>query len=102
MVYDRYMLDIKLLRDEPEKVKKGIAAKRADPKLVDVFLKLDLEWRALTKDLEEKRAEQKKLSEARNIGEGKKNKEDIKALEEKLSVTEKEREVMRRYSSRKH
>lgn len=88
------MLDIKLLRDEPEKVKKGIAAKKTDPKLVDVFLKLDLEWRTLTKNLEEKRAEQKKLSEARAIEEGRKNKEEIKALEEKLADVEKEREIV--------
>jgi seryl-tRNA synthetase len=71
-----------------------MAAKRADPKLVDTFLKLDEEWRALTKNLEEKRAEQKKLSEARNIEAGKKNKEEIKTLEEKLSDVEKERDIV--------
>ena len=96
------MLDIKLLRENPEEVKRGIAAKQADPKLVDTFLKLDLEWRVLTKNIEEKRAEQKKLSHsihsgqgsARAIEEGRKNKEEIKALEEKLSVIEKEREAV--------
>ncbi len=81
-----------MLREEPEKVKKGIAAKNADLKLVDEFTKLDLEWRKLTAALDEKRAEQKKLSEARKIDEAKKNKEEIKAHEEKLADLEKARD----------
>ena len=32
------MLDINLIRNEPEKVKKGLKAKNADPALVDKFL----------------------------------------------------------------
>ncbi len=86
------MLDIKLLREEPEKVKKGIAAKRADPKLVDTFLRLDAEWRELVKAVDEKRAEQKRLSESRDINAARKNKEEIKAAEEKLGDLEKMRE----------
>ncbi len=86
------MIDIELLRKEPEKVKKGIAAKNADPKLVDVFLKLDEEWRKLTKEIGEKRAEQKKLSEKRDVEGGKKNKEEIKALEVKAAEIEKPRD----------
>ncbi|MFH1246548.1 MAG: hypothetical protein V1489_02110, partial [Candidatus Liptonbacteria bacterium] len=39
------MLDIKLLRDEPERVKKAIAVKNADPGLVDEFLTSDGKWR---------------------------------------------------------
>ncbi len=85
------MLDIKLLREEPERVKEGIAAKLSDPKLVDEFLRLDGEWRKLTASLDEKRAEQKKLSEARKVEEAKKNKEAIKAGEEKLVELEKKR-----------
>lgn len=91
------MLDIKLLRENPDKVKYGIAAKNADPGLVDLFLKLDKEWRALTARLDEKRAEQKKLS-GPSTGPGdnreaaKKNKEEIKELESKLTDIEKERE----------
>jgi len=86
------MLDVELLRGQPEKVKQGIAAKSADPKLVDEFLKLDEEWRKLTKDIGEKRGEQKKLSEKRDIEGGKKNKEEIKSLEEKIGGIEKKRE----------
>jgi seryl-tRNA synthetase len=86
------MLDIKLLRENPEKVKKGIEAKNADPKLVDAFLALDEEWRKLMAAIDEKRAEQKKLSEKRDVEGGKKNKEEIKAGEEKLAEFEKARD----------
>jgi seryl-tRNA synthetase len=86
------MIDIELLRKEPEKVKKAIAAKNASPSLVDEFVKLDEEWRKLMKDIGDKRAEQKKLSEKRDIEGGKKNKEEIKTVEEKIGAIEKKRE----------
>lgn len=86
------MLDIKLLRDNPDLVKKGISAKNADSGLVDEFLHLDKEWRELTAKLDLKRAEQRKLSEARDVESGKRNKEEIKALESKLSELEAERD----------
>jgi len=86
------MLDIKLLRDDPEKVKKGIASKGADPKLVDEFLTLDEEWRALTKEIDDLRAGHKRLSEVRDSRAAKEFKDKIKSLEEKLKVLEEERE----------
>lgn len=86
------MIDIELLRKDPEKVKQGVKAKNHNPKVVDEFLKLDEEWRSLRKKLDEARAEQKKLSEKRDIEGGKKNKEEIKGLEEKISAIEKNRE----------
>lgn len=85
------MLDIQLLREEPEKVKKGIAMKNADPALVDEFVKLDGDWRKLTAEVDELRAEQKKLSEKRDIEGGKKNKEVIKAKEGEVSALEEKR-----------
>ncbi|RJQ29332.1 serine--tRNA ligase [Candidatus Parcubacteria bacterium] len=88
------MLDIKLLREEPEKVKKAIATKRADPKLVDAFLELDGEWRKLTQKIDELRAEQKKLSSERSVEAAKKNKEAIKEYENKIVDIEKEREFV--------
>lgn len=78
------MLDIKLLRENPDKVKEGVAAKQIDPKLVDEFLSLDERWRKLTAKTELLRAKQKKAGEARNINEAKKLKEDIKNLEANL------------------
>ena len=87
------MLDINLLRNEPEKVKKEIAKKNVDPKKVDDFLSLDEKWRVSLKAIEEKRGLQKKLSEARDIEAAKKNKEEIKSLEAQLAVLEKDREI---------
>lgn len=86
------MLDVKLLRENPDAVKRGIAAKNADPGLVGEFLRLDKEWREITVRLDEKRAEQRKLSQARDIEGGKKNKEEVKALEHQLSKLEIERD----------
>lgn len=88
------MIDPKVLREEPDKVKAGIAAKNADPKLVDAFLELDEKWRGATQEMESLRAEQKKLSTARDIEGGKKNKEAIKIAEEKVSVLDKERKAV--------
>ncbi len=85
------MIDIKLLRDDPEKIKKGIAAKSGDPKVVDEFLAADAEWREATAELDALRAEQKKLSDARKVDEAKKNKEAIKQAETKLVELDKKR-----------
>lgn len=90
------MIDIKLLREEPDRIKRGIEKKGVQPELVDEFLKLDREWREITKKLDDLRAGQKKFShsvhsgqaEARNIEAAKKNKEDIKSEEVKLEVIE--------------
>lgn len=85
------MIDIKILRDNPEKVKAAVAAKNGDPKIVDAFLKLDTEWRESTQGLEALRAEQKELSAARKIEEAKANKDRIREAEERLSLLESER-----------
>ncbi len=87
------MLDIRLLREDAEKVKKAIATKNADPGLVDAFLSLDKDWREATTAVEAKRAEQKKAATARDVGAGKRLKEEVRSLEEKVAVLEKEREI---------
>lgn len=88
------MLDIRLLREESERVKRLIATKNADPAMVDAFLALDKEWREATAALEAGRAEQKKLAAARDIEGGKRLKEELKSLEDRTSALEKEREVV--------
>src|SRR5258708_30278798 len=83
------MLDITLLRENPEKVKKGIAAKNFDTKLVDEVLKLDEKRRKLIgkiEDLRAKRNEIAKLGKASD--EGKKVKEELKKLKPELNETE--------------
>jgi len=83
------MLDINLIRENPEKIKKGIAAKNADPALVDKFLEVDKKWRELTKKFDDLRSEQRKLGEAKKIEEAKKIKEELKKLETGVADLEK-------------
>ncbi|MDO8664845.1 MAG: serine--tRNA ligase [Candidatus Liptonbacteria bacterium] len=87
------MLDIKLLRENSEVVKKAIALKGADPKLVDNFLELDGGWKRITGELDDLRHEQKKLSgrTKRDIDAAKGLKEKIKIKETELSGLEGER-----------
>jgi len=85
------MLDVDLIRREPEKVKKGIAAKNIDPKLVDQFLELDVQWRQLTKTVDDERARLNQLSKERKIDEARAVKEKIRAISHELVEIEKKR-----------
>ena len=96
------MLDINFIRNNPEEVKKGIAAKNVSPNFVDEFLVLDKEWRELTSKLDNLRAEHKILSQTyadrgadkrgQEAEAAKENKEKIKEIESTLNETEKRRE----------
>ncbi len=86
------MLDIDLIRNNPEEVKQGISKKGADPKLVDDFLALDKEWRELTKEADNLRARQNELSIQRNIEEGKKVKIQVQEIETTLRKLEANRQ----------
>lgn len=112
------MLDIKLIRDNPEKVRKGIESKGVNPKILDDFLTLDEKWRDLTRQSEDLRAEQKKFGERKDakaiqgepesrtkspqsgelsgawIEKAKNLKTDFQKLSEKLSETEKKRDAL--------
>lgn len=85
------MIDIEILRSDPDRVRQAIKDKNSDPAFLDRFADLDSEWRAATTAVEQKRAEQKKLSAARDIDGAKKLKEEIKDLEEKATALEAER-----------
>lgn len=56
------MLDLKLVRDNPEFVKAGIRKKHRDPALVDRILEIDRQRRELMQDVERLRAEQNRAS----------------------------------------
>lgn len=88
------MIDIALLRENPEKVKKAIQTKNADISLVDTFARLDSSWREVSMELENLRREQKALSAERKIEEAKANKEKIKEAEAKVSELERERDIV--------
>ncbi len=84
------MIDIKLIRENPDIVRKDLK-KRKDTvraKWVDEILKLDEEWRKLKKEIDELRAERnsvsKKIAEAKKAG-----KDPKKVLEEAKKIPEK-------------
>jgi seryl-tRNA synthetase len=60
------MLDVRLIRREPEAVRAALARRGPDAAAaVDRVLELDRDWRSLTTELEELRAEQNRLSRGR-------------------------------------
>ena len=75
------MIDIKLIRENPELVKENIKKKFKDEKiqLVDKLIKLDEEWRKLKYSEDNLRAERNKISE--EINKAKKSKDDKKSKE---------------------
>lgn len=83
------MVDINLIRENPEKVKNGVAAKQMNPKIVDRILKLDEKRRGSLREVEELRAERNQVSRlANNKERGREIKEKLKKLELKLKKTE--------------
>jgi seryl-tRNA synthetase len=82
------MIDIKLLRENPEKIKNGVKNKGADID-IDKILELDKKRRGLISEIENLRAEQKKFNKDQ-IEKAKELKNKIKELEPKLEITEKE------------
>ena len=83
-----YMIDIKLLRENPEKVKKACENKQVKVD-IDKILELDKKRRELITEIENARAEQKKLGKEQ-IEKAKELKTKIKELEPQLEAAEKE------------
>ncbi|MCL5004460.1 MAG: serine--tRNA ligase [Patescibacteria group bacterium] len=90
------MLDINLIRTNPDSVREGISLKKADPRLVDDFLVLDKQWRELVNETDNLRAEQRKAGEARDIEKAKELKEGIRKNEERLKELEEQRDKILR------
>lgn len=87
------MLDIKFIRENLDKVKKGAKDKGYQVNF-DKLLKLDEERRSLIEKVDSLRAERKKIGKDQ-IERGKKVKKELKGLDAKLSENEKEyRELM--------
>jgi seryl-tRNA synthetase len=78
------MIDIKILRENPEIVRNNLINRNLNSNLVDDFLTIDEEWRSLVKKIDDLKAHQKELSAQKNIEEAKKIKEEIQNLEEIL------------------
>ena len=85
------MLNIKLIRENSEKVKEALKKRGLSSQIVDGFLVLDEKWRALTQKLGEARAQQNLLSKERKVEEAKILKGEIKSYESELRELEGER-----------
>jgi seryl-tRNA synthetase len=81
------MLDIRLIRKNPEKVKEGIKKKGFDEKLVDELLKVDEKRREKIKEVEELRAKINKIS--KEIGKEKDEEKKKELLKESKEISEK-------------
>ncbi|MDD3553077.1 MAG: serine--tRNA ligase [Deltaproteobacteria bacterium] len=77
------MLEIKFIRDNPEKVKNALKA-RNNPFDLDAFLQKDAQRRALIQEIEELRSERNRVSET--IGQLKKAKQDASELMERMKA----------------
>lgn len=99
------MIDIKLLRENPEIVRQSQKNRGFDEKVVDQFIKLDKEWRSLKEEVDKLRSRRNKISEEINLA--KKSKKpaeklikeakEIPALLEKKDGLMKEKEDARDY-----
>lgn len=84
------MLDINLIRENPEKVKKGVAAKGFKVGLVDDVLAADKKYRELLGIIEELRAKRNQAAKEKNIESGKKIKSELQEKEPQLEKVKKE------------
>ncbi|MCC7432967.1 serine--tRNA ligase [Candidatus Peregrinibacteria bacterium] len=92
------MLELKLLRENPDHFKKALAKKKVKPEPIDEIIKLDQERRAIMTKSETLQAEANKLSKEipsastenrpKLVEQSKKLKEEIKALEPELARIE--------------
>lgn len=83
------MIDIKHIRENPEKVKKGVEAKQLDSKLVDKVLELDEKRRSLLSEIEILRAEKNKAAKEQDREKGGEIKTKLQKIEPELKKIEK-------------
>jgi len=81
------MLDIKLIRENPELVKKGVTAKGYSSETVDEVIKLDVQRRNLIGQSETLRAQRNQLTK-NDIEKGKLIKQQLKNIEPELKTLE--------------
>lgn len=71
------MIDIKLIRENPDFIKTNCKNRNYEPKLVDEIISLDKKWRALKLEDDSLRGERNRVSES--INQAKKSKDEKKA-----------------------
>lgn len=79
------MLDIKFIREFPDKVKTAAKNKKVDVD-VDALLALDAERRTLQTKIEEVNRQRNEASKAKDIENGKRLKQEVAALEERMAA----------------
>jgi len=84
------MVDINLIRENPDKYKKSTADKQIDPSVIDLVLELDGKRRDLIKQVESLRSTRNKAAKEKNIEEGKRIKKELRNLEPELTEIEAE------------
>ncbi len=82
------MLDIKYIRENADKVKKGTADKQLDPSVVDKALAFDERRRKLLREIEDLRAQRNKAAKSKDIEKGKEVKVTLKKKEPSLKKIE--------------
>ncbi|MEM4326486.1 MAG: serine--tRNA ligase [Candidatus Pacearchaeota archaeon] len=80
------MIDIKILRSQPEIYKENMKKRFKDPRLIDRVLELDSKWRELKVNGDKLRSERNKISEKINK-EKKLGNKDVSDLIEKARIT---------------
>lgn len=89
------MLDIKLIREQPDTVRTAVLKKRGDVNKVDEALSLDKLRREYLMKIETLRSQKNQIDKD-NIEQGKKVKEELKELEPKLKAVEDELSLVMR------
>ena len=78
------MINIQLLRDNPEKIRKGTADKGYDVSIVERAIEADNKWRETLQSVEQLRADRNKFAKEQNREEGKRTKQELQILEPEL------------------
>jgi seryl-tRNA synthetase len=78
------MIDIEIVRNNPELVKQAMSNRQKNPEVVDKLSAVDEDWRQMTQKVDDLRQAQKELSDKRDIEGAKANKLELKKLEEEL------------------
>ena len=98
------MLDINLIREKPEIIKKSQKDRGLDEKIVEDFLKLDKSWRELKEEVDKLRERRNKISEEINQAKkhGKNADNMIKEAREIPRVLEKKEKLMKEIEEKRN
>lgn len=92
------MIDIELLRKDPEIFKRGVKNKNADVD-IDAILKLDKNWRAVLKETEDLRAKQNSFGERviveKDVAKKKEIIKELKNIKDQIKIKEVEEGILK-------